>query len=171
MHSDMESQTSSLVSHERQLVAYLQLTSLSGEDFQITVDLQEFDRFNEFETAVLEQLPTIGGTSTFGCELTFVRQDTGQLLCSPVWDTIRDCNQFQIVVRQCCQCAEHKGQMRQNAKAIRVPVTRSGQVIPHAFTHSSDLRHLQIEAGIHTLEKLPGSTVLDSSLCTCPAHC
>jgi len=97
MHSDMESQTSSLVSHERQLVAYLQLTSLSGEDFQITVDLQEFDRFNEFETAVLEQLPTIGGTSTFGCELTFVRQDTGQLLCSPVWDTLRDCNQFQIV--------------------------------------------------------------------------
>ena len=151
MHSDMESQTSSLVSHERQLVAYLQLTSLSGEDFQITVDLQEFDRFNEFETAVLEQLPTIGGTSTFGCELTFVRQDTGQLLCSPVWDTLRDCNQFQIVVRQCCQCAEHKGQMRQNAKAIRVPVTRSGQVIPHAFTHSSDLRHLQIEAGIHTI--------------------
>ena len=91
MHSDMESQTSSLVSHERQL------TSLSGEDYQITVDLQEFDRFNEFETAVLEQLPTIGGTSTFGCELTFVRQDTGQLLCSPVWDTLRDCNQFQIV--------------------------------------------------------------------------
>ena len=151
MHSDMESQTSSLVSHERQLVVYLQLTSLSGEDYQVTVDLQEFDRFNEFETAVLEQLPTIGGTSTFGCELTFVRQDTGQLLCSPVWDTLRDCNQFQIVVRQCCQCAEHKGQMRQNAKALRVPVTRSGQVIPHAFTHSSDIRHLRIEAGIHTI--------------------
>ena len=53
-------------------MAYLQLTSLSGEDFQITID-QEFDRFNEFETAVLEQLSTIGGTSTFGCELTFAR--------------------------------------------------------------------------------------------------
>ena len=144
--------TSSLVSHERQLVVYLHLTSLSGEDYQVTVDLQEFDRFNEFETAVPEQLPTIGGASTFGCELTFVRQDTGQLLRSPVWDTLRDC--------QCCQCAEHKRQMRQNAKAIRVPVTRSGQVIPHAFTHSSDIRHLQIEA---PLGKLPGSTVLDSS--------
>ena len=35
MRSDMESQTSSLVSHERQLVVYLQLTSLSGEDYQI----------------------------------------------------------------------------------------------------------------------------------------
>ena len=89
MHSDMESQTSSLVSNERQLVVYLQLTSLSGEEYQVIVDLQEFDRFDEFETAVLEQLPTIGGTSTFGCELTFVRQDTGQLLCSPVWDPQR----------------------------------------------------------------------------------
>ena len=90
MHSDMESQTSSLVSNERQLVVYLQLTSLSGEEYQVIVDLQEFDRFDEFETAVLEQLPTIGGTSTFGCELTFVRQDTGQLLCSPVWDTLSE---------------------------------------------------------------------------------
>ena len=107
MQSDMESQTSTLVSHERQLVVHLQSTSLSGED-QVIVDLQEFDRFCEFETAGLEQLPTIGGTSTFGCELTFVRQDTGQLLCSPVWDTLRDCNHFQIVVPQCSQCAEHK---------------------------------------------------------------
>ena len=35
--------------------------------------------------------------------------------------------QFQIVVCQCCQCAEHKGQTRKNAKVVRVPVTRSGQ--------------------------------------------
>ena len=87
MQSDMESQTSSLVSNERQLVVHLQLTSLSGEEYQVIVDLQEFDRFDEFETAVLEQLPTIGGTSTFGCELTFVRQDTGQLRLQPVSDS------------------------------------------------------------------------------------
>ena len=70
MHCDMESQTSSLVSNERQLVVHLQLTSLSGEEYQVIVDLQEFDRLDEFETAVLEQLPTIGGNSAFGCELT-----------------------------------------------------------------------------------------------------
>ena len=46
------------------------------------------------------------------------------------------------------QCAEHKGQMRKKAKALRVPVTRSGQVLPRAFTHASDIRHLQVEAGI-----------------------
>ena len=81
MHGDMESQTSSLVSNERQLVVHLQLTSLSGEEYQVIVDLQEFDRLDEFETAVLEQLPTIGGNSTFGCELTFVRRDTGHSSC------------------------------------------------------------------------------------------
>ena len=133
MHCDMESQTSSLVSNERQLVVHLQLTSLSGEEHQVIVDLQEFDRLDEFETAVLEQLPTIGENSAFGCELTFVRRDTGQLLRNPVWDTLRDCNRFHIVVRQCCSRAEHKGQMRRNAKAIRALVTRSGQVLPHAF--------------------------------------
>ena len=151
MHSDMEWQTSSLVSNERQLVVHLQLTSLSGQEYQVIVDLQEFDRLDEFETAVLEQLPIIGGNSTFGCELTFVRQDTGQPLRNPVWDTLRDCNHFQIVVRQCCSRGVHKGQMKQNAKAIRVPATCTGQVLSHAFTHSSDLRHLQVDAGIHTI--------------------
>ena len=46
----MESQTCSLVSNERQLVVHLQLTSLSGEEYQVIVDLQEFDRLDEFET-------------------------------------------------------------------------------------------------------------------------
>ena len=98
MHSDMESQTSSPVSNERQLVVHLLLTSLSGEEHQVVVDLQEFDRLDEFETAVLEELPTIGGSSTFGCELSFVQADTGQLLRNPIWNTLRDCNHFQVVV-------------------------------------------------------------------------
>ena len=50
MHSAMESQTSSLVSNERQLVVHLLLTTLSGEEHQVIVDLQEFDRLDEFET-------------------------------------------------------------------------------------------------------------------------
>ena len=151
MHSDMVSQTSSLVSNERQLVLQLLLTTLSGEEHQVIIDLQEFDRLDEFETAVLEQLPTIGGSSTFGCELTFVQKDTGKLLVSPVWDTLRDCNHFHLVVRQCCYRAEHEGQLKRNAKVIQVPPTRSGQLLPHAFTHMNKMRHVQVEAGIHTI--------------------
>ena len=121
MHSDMESQTSSLVSNERQLVLHVLLTTLSGEEHQVIVDLQEFDRLDEFETAVLEQLPTIGGSSTFGCELTFVQRDTGQLLRNPIWDTLRDCNHFHIVVRQSYSRAEHKGQMKKEHQSNPSP--------------------------------------------------
>ena len=150
MHCDMVSQTSSLVSDERQLVLQLLLTT-SGEEHQVIIDLQEFDRLDEFETAVLEQLPTIGGCSTFGSELAFVHRDTGQILTNPIWDTLRDCNHFHIIVRQCCSRAEHKGQMKRNAKAIQVPPTRSGQVLPHAFTRMNEMRHVQVEAGLHTI--------------------
>ena len=59
-------------SNERQLVLQLLLTTLSGEELQVIIDLQEFERLDEFETAVLEQLPTIGGHSTFGSELASV---------------------------------------------------------------------------------------------------
>ena len=62
MHNDIESQTSSLVSNERQLVVHLLLiATLAGDEHQVVVDLQEFDRLDKFKTAVLEQLPIIGG--------------------------------------------------------------------------------------------------------------
>ena len=46
--------------------------TLAGEETQLTIELQEFDRLHEFENAVLEQLPKIGESSTFGCELDFL---------------------------------------------------------------------------------------------------
>ena len=97
MVGDTWSQTSSLASNERSLVLQLMLT---GEEVQVVIDLQEFDRLDEFETAVLEQLRTIGGHSTFGSELVFVSKDTGAILANPIWDTLRDCNCFSLVVRQ-----------------------------------------------------------------------
>ena len=153
MVGDTRSQTSSLVSNERLLVLQLLLTTLSGEELQVVIDLQEFDRLDEFETAVLEQLPTIGGHCTFGSELVFVRRDTGEILANPIWDTLRDCNRFTLVIRQCFSQAEHKGQLKNRAKAIRVPLIRTGRVLPHAFTHTNDARHVQVEAGIHTISE------------------
>ena len=89
---DTLSQISSLASNERSLVLHLVLTTLAGEELQMVIDLQEFDRLDEFETAVLENLPFIGGHSTFGCELVFVNKDTRAILADPIWDTLRDSN-------------------------------------------------------------------------------
>ena len=55
------------------------LTTFAGEEIQLAIDLQEYDRFHELENAVLQQLPYLGG-----CELQFVNKDTCQVLVDPI---------------------------------------------------------------------------------------
>ena len=81
------------------------------------------DRFNEFENAVLENLPLIGMHSTFGCELEFVSMDTQKILADPIWNTLQECNCFNLIVRKSFTQAQHKGQLRRSAKAIQYPRT------------------------------------------------
>ena len=113
--------------------------------------MQEFDRLNEFENAVLEQLPYIGESSTFGCELDFVHKDTREMLVDPIWDTLRDNNCFNLIVRQCFTEAEHKGQLKSKVRAIRVPCNTTDRILPHAFSHNTEVRHVQVEAGIRII--------------------
>ena len=67
---------------------------------------------------VIDSLPLIGKHSTFGCELEFVSTRTQKILADPVWDTLHECNCFNLVVRRCFEQAEYKGQLRQIAKAL-----------------------------------------------------
>ena len=103
------------------MIIHLILTTLAGEEAQLTIELQEPDRLQEFECAVLEQLPEIGESSTFGFELDFICRNSQQKLVDPIWHTLRDCNCFTVVVSPCLEEAEHKGQMQGEAKALRVP--------------------------------------------------
>ena len=151
MIGDLSSQDSSPVSEERSLVLHLILTTFAGEEIQLSIELQEFDRLNEFENAVLENLPYIGECSTFGCELDFVHKDARKILADRIWDTLRDNNCFNLIVCQCIAQAEHKGQLKGRVKAIRVPSNGIDRVLPHAFSHISDVRRVQVEAGIHTI--------------------
>ena len=96
MLADHISVSSSQWSEERSMVIHLILTTLSGEEAQLTIELQEFDRLQEFESAVLEQLPEIGNSSTFGCELDFLCCNSQQKLVDPIWHTLRDCNSFTV---------------------------------------------------------------------------
>ena len=50
--------------------------TLAGEEIQLAIDPREYDRLHGFENAVLEQLPYLGDSTTFGCELQFVQMDT-----------------------------------------------------------------------------------------------
>ena len=130
MVEDIMSLCSSPGSEERSLVIHFILITFAGEEIQLTIELQEFDRLNEFENAVLEQLPCIGESSTFGCELDFVHKDTRKMLVDPIWDTLRDNNCFNLIVRQCFTEAEHKGQLTSKVRAIRVPYNTTDRILP-----------------------------------------
>ena len=142
---------SSRGSEERSLVIHLILITLAGEEMQLAVELQEFDRFNEFENAVLQQLPYIGESSTFGCELEFIHKDTRKRLVDPIWDTLRDNDCFNLVVRQSFMEAEHKGQLKNKVRALRVPRSATDIVLPHAFSHNMEVRHVQVAAGFRII--------------------
>ena len=141
------SMTSSQWSDERSMVLHLILTTLAGEDTQLTIELQEFDRLQEFESAVLEQLPQIGESSTFGCELDFVCRDSQQKLADPIWYTLRDSNCFTVISSPCFEEAEHKGQIQGDAKAIRVPFHVTDRILPLAFSYVAKVRRVKVDAG------------------------
>ena len=65
MFGDISSQDSSPASEERSIVLHLVLVTFAGDEIQLSIELQEFDRLNEFENAVLENLPHIGECSTY----------------------------------------------------------------------------------------------------------
>ena len=145
-------------SEERSLVLHLKLTTFAGEEIQLAIDLQEYDRLNEFEDAVLNQLPCLGGSSAFGCELQFVHKDTHEVLVDPIWNTLRDNNCFNVIVRQCFVDAEHKGHLKGGAKAIRVPSGTTDRILPQAFSFHTEVRHVQVEAGIRIASDCRWST-------------
>ena len=126
----------------------LTLTTLAGEEIQLAIDPHEHDKLLDFENAVLEQLPYLGNSSTFGCELQFVQKDTHKVLADPIRSTLRANQCFYVIARQCLVEAAHKGRRTGDAKAIRVPFGMTDRILPQAFSFHAEVRHVQVEAGI-----------------------
>ena len=84
MFGELSSQDSTPASVEQSVVFHLILVTLAGDEIQLPIELQEFDRLSEFENAVIESLPLIGKHSTFGCELEFVSMSTQRILADPM---------------------------------------------------------------------------------------
>ena len=135
-------------SKERLSALPITLTTLAGEDLHIVIDPHEHDRLHGFENAVLEQLPCLGSNSTFGCELQFVQKDTHEVLADPIRSTLRANQCFFVLARQCFVEAVHKGQLKGEAKAIRVSFGRNDKIPPQAFSFHTGVRHVLVEAGI-----------------------
>ena len=135
-------------SKDKSVVVPITLITLSGDDINIEISLSERDKLHHFENVVLEQLPWIGTSSTFGCELQFVEPDSNATLADPIWDTLRVGRTFYVLAQPCFVGAVHKGQLKGEAKAIKVPSARADQIPPQAFSFHTEVRHVEVEPGI-----------------------
>ena len=70
------SQASTPVGAEEATTYQRRLVTLAGDEIQLPIELQEFDRLEEFENSVAEYLPKVSQIATVGCELDFVNPNT-----------------------------------------------------------------------------------------------
>ena len=98
-------------------------SSLAGEKLSIEMDLNAHTGIRSFENAVLAELPYLGCSSTLGCELQFVQLDSHQVPADPIQSKLRAHHCYYVIARPCFVEATHKGQIKGEAKAIRVTST------------------------------------------------
>ena len=118
-----------------------------AEKLPIEVDLNAHTGIRGFENAVLAELPYSGCSSTLGCELQFVQIDTHQVLADPIQSKLRANHCYYVIARPCFVEAAHKGQLKGEAKAIRVPRGRNDKIPPQAFSFHTEVRHVPVEPG------------------------
>ena len=122
--------------------------TLAGEKLSIPIDLNAHDSVRSLEDAVLAELPDIGNSSTLGCELQFVELDTQQILTDPIQSKLRNHCCCYVIARSCLVEAEHGGQIKGEAKAIRVPRGKSSKIPPQAFSFDTEVRHVLVDPGL-----------------------
>ena len=122
--------------------------TLAGEKLSIEVDLNAQTGIRSFENAVLAELPYLGCSSTLGCELQFVQLDTHQVLADPIQSKLRANHCYYVIARPCLVEAAHKGQIKGEAKAIRVLRGKNDKIPPQAFSFRTEVRHVLVEPGM-----------------------
>ena len=125
--------------------------TLAGEELPIAVDPNAHACLRGFENAVFAELPCLGCNSTLGCELQFVQTDTHQVLADPIQSKLRANHCYYVIAQQCFVEAAHKGQLKGEAKAIRVPRGRKDKIPPQAFSFHTEVRHVLVEDGIRVV--------------------
>ena len=151
------------------------LLTLAGDELPVTVDPTAHVSLQSFENAVLERLPHLGSKTTLGCELEFAQTNTLQILVDPTQHARSTNHRCCVIAPQCMVEAVHKGQLKGEVKAIRLPRGRNDKISPQAFSFCAEIRYASLRAVSRLLERLRGRAVDSCKLSTCQtqssAHC
>ena len=77
-----------------------------------------------------------------------MQTDTHQVLADPIQSKLRANHCYYVIARPCFVEAAHKGQIKGEAKAIRVPRGKNDKIPPQAFSFHTEVRRVLVEPGM-----------------------
>ena len=136
----------------------LRLVTLAGKEIETIVPISIYHHWETLEDYLVKLLARRFDLNTFGCELMLIAEDTLSPLCDPIHEELWERKRFQLIIHTSFRIAHAKEQVRRDEyddhpKAIWVPATESGILPAKAFFALARLRHVQVEAGYHTIER------------------
>ena len=136
----------------------LRLITLAGKEINTIVPVSIYRHWEMLEDYLVDRLAKSFDLDTFGCELMLIAEDTRSPLSDPIHEELWEDKGFQLVIHKTFRKVSSKEQIRRDEyedhpKAIRVPVNESGILPAKAFSALARLRHVQVEAGYHTIER------------------
>ena len=153
----------------------LKLVTMAGKEIEVIVPVSIYHHWEMLEDYLVELLARDFGLDTFGCELKLVAEDTLSPLSDPIHEELWDDKGFQLVIQKSFHKVSSKEQIRREEyddrpKAIWAPANESGILPAKAFFAIARLRHVQVEAGYHTIESdRRGAIATPSLLSNCLA--
>ena len=66
----------------------LVLTTLSGVTIKVSLSVANFDRFEDLEDQVMDDLASVTDLKVFGCSIDFLQTATQTYLEDPIWDRL-----------------------------------------------------------------------------------
>ena len=131
---------------------------MAGNELEVIVPVSIYHHWEMLEDHLVELLSKSFGLDTFGCELTLLTEDTLCPLSDPIHEELWDGKGFHLVIQKSLRKVSLKEQIQRDVyedhpKAIWVPANKSGILPAKAFFSIARLRHVQVEAGFHTIER------------------
>ena len=155
----------------------MRLVTMAGKEIETTVPLSIYHHWEMLEDYLVELLAKCHDLDTFGCELTLISEDARSPLNDPIHEELWEHHRYQLIIQKRFRVVSSKEQIKRETyedhpKAIWVPTNETGVLPAKAFFALARLRHVQVEAGYHTIERqawrychtliivrLPGSVV------------
>ena len=153
---DNSSMSSTPIEKEPVMECPLQLTTLSGVTFKVSLSVAKFDRFTDLEDQVMDYLASVTDLKVFGCVIDFLQTTTQTYLEDPIWDKLQQGKEYTIVFRNCSVTLPEQEQLGgysidQVPLAVHVPMNPEEIVPEWAFAGVPRLRHVSVESGIRLI--------------------